>query len=80
MMVYLSNLLLGSCKGRLHPRPKQLEDMTANEQAEYYKSFAEDSCNICSGSGGVLENEYEDRGYYQVPYEYFEPCECIDQD
>ena len=54
--------------------------MTANEQAEYYKSFAEDSCNICSGSGGVLENEYEDRGYYQVPYEYFEPCECIDQD
>jgi hypothetical protein len=54
--------------------------MTAQEQAEYFSRFAETSCEYCSGDGGVLEIEYEERGYYQVPHEFFEPCQCTDQE
>tara|TARA_R100001443_G_scaffold116061_2_gene135463 strand:- start:1070 stop:1306 length:237 start_codon:yes stop_codon:yes gene_type:complete len=78
-MVYPSKSI-PDCKGRAHPRPVQLERMTAEEQAEYFKEFAETSCKYCFGSGGVLEFEYEERGYYQVPHEYFEPCDCIDKE
>jgi hypothetical protein len=54
--------------------------MTAEEQADYFKEFAETTCKYCSGDGGVLEFEYEERGYYQVPHQFFEPCDCIDQE
>lgn len=79
MMNYPSKSI-PDCNGRAHPRPAQFECMTAQEQAEYFSRFAETSCKYCSGDGGVLETEYEERGYYQVPHEFFEPCQCTDQE
>ena len=80
MMVYLSEYVTENCKGRAHPRPKQLDSYTVDEQAEHYETLAEESCQYCAGSGGVIECDFEDRGYYQVSHEYFEPCDCIDQE
>ena len=80
MMVYPSEYVTENCKGREHPRPKQLDHYTVCEQAEYYKNLAEDSCQYCSGYGGVVESDFEDCGYYEVSHEYFEPCDCTDQE
>jgi uncharacterized protein YecE (DUF72 family) len=73
MTAYRSKIAT-NCEGRAHPRPEQL---TADQQAQYYSKYADISCKDCFGHGGEFDSVEIDRGYYTTIKRFFIPCECV---
>ncbi len=76
-MAYLSEVIVTDCKGRAHPRPRQFDTMTTDEQSQHCSKYADIHCKDCSGDGGHYHTDTFDHGYYSTTADSFEPCDCV---